>query len=347
MNVHIKNCFLVAVSILLLGACGGGGSYSLETTDSGLKFNFFSQSDTGSQIAAGTLIDYHIKVTNITTDSVLENTYEKNPFRNFQFPPDTTKGDFSEAMLMMSEGDSAVFVVTSDTIRNIRTRAYDQAIVQLKSRAQASMAQAPSDSVRQMIQTQVNQQVTNYTMQKNSFLKNFPEGQEIEYLIKVLKVRTEEEIRLEQEELIAKEDQEIIKYLDKKNLEGEKTESGLYIVTREEGDGPKPEMGDQVLVDYVGQLLDGSVFDTSIKQVAIDHQKYNAQRTYQPLNFTLGSRSVIPGWEEGISLINKGTKATFVIPSRLAYGSVANGDLIPANSILVFDIDLVDVIKKN
>jgi FKBP-type peptidyl-prolyl cis-trans isomerase len=67
-------------------------------------------------------------------------------------------------------------------------------------------------------------------------------------------------------------------------------------------------------------------------------------KTFEPIEFTLGAGEVIPGWEEGIALMNEGGKATIIIPSKLAYGASANGK-IAAYSPLVFDVELVKVSK--
>ncbi len=107
------------------------------------------------------------------------------------------------------------------------------------------------------------------------------------------------------------------------------TKNGLKYVIIKEGSGPKAKSGDVVTVDYSGFLSNGKKFDSSIERG-------------KPITFKLGAHEVIPGWEEGIKLLNKGAKAELIIPPSLAYGSIARGP-IPANSTLVFDIHLVDI----
>ena len=84
-----------------------------------------------------------------------------------------------------------------------------------------------------------------------------------------------------------------------------------------------------VFVHYTGRLEDGTIFDSSHNVGA-------------PIEFTLGKREVIKGWDEGITLLNIGSKATLIIPPSLGYGSRAMGP-IPANSILIFEVELVDI----
>jgi peptidylprolyl isomerase len=108
------------------------------------------------------------------------------------------------------------------------------------------------------------------------------------------------------------------------------TESGLYYMMIQEGKGSKPAKGQSVSVHYKGMLLDGKVFDSS----------YNRN---EPIDFNIGVGQVIPGWDEGIMLLDVGAKARFVIPSDLAYGAAGAGGVIPPNAALVFDVELMAV----
>lgn len=108
-----------------------------------------------------------------------------------------------------------------------------------------------------------------------------------------------------------------------------KTTSGLFYHIDTQGNGDHPSKGNTVKVHYKGELLDGTIFDSSFKR-------------NQPIEFSLGVGQVIPGWDEGIALLNKGAKATFIIPSDLAYGSAGAGGVIPPNATLKFTVELVD-----
>ena len=109
-----------------------------------------------------------------------------------------------------------------------------------------------------------------------------------------------------------------------------KTKSGLYYKINKVGDGNKPSLGQTVSVHYKGTLLDKTEFDSSFKRNA-------------PIQFTLGVGQVIPGWDEGIMLLKKGASATLIIPPELAYGSSGAGGVIPPNSTLIFEVELVDI----
>ncbi|WP_298236954.1 peptidylprolyl isomerase [uncultured Algibacter sp.] len=118
--------------------------------------------------------------------------------------------------------------------------------------------------------------------------------------------------------------------LDKIAAGFSKTDSGLRYQILQKGDGNKAEKGKTVSVHYKGQLSDGTVFDSSYKRNA-------------PIDFPLGVGQVIPGWDEGISLLKVGDKARLVIPSHLGYGSAGAGGVIPPDATLVFDVELMDV----
>lgn len=108
------------------------------------------------------------------------------------------------------------------------------------------------------------------------------------------------------------------------------TKSGLRYQIIQKGDGKKAEKGSKVSVHYKGQLLDGTVFDSSYKRK-------------EPIDFTLGIGQVISGWDEGIQLLKEGDKARLVIPSDLAYGERGAGGVIPPNATLIFDVELMKV----
>lgn len=133
-------------------------------------------------------------------------------------------------------------------------------------------------------------------------------------------------------------------YLNEKNIDAEIDPSGLRYVIIEEGEGDFPQPNQQVSVNYTGKLLNGQVFDTSVEADAREADMYNANRPYQPYQFALGTGSVIQGWDIGIGLLKRGGKGVLYIPSTLAYGERATGS-IPKNAILVFDVELLDILN--
>jgi FKBP-type peptidyl-prolyl cis-trans isomerase FkpA len=163
-------------------------------------------------------------------------------------------------------------------------------------------------------------------------------GSDITFNVKVVEVQNEEEYRKAETAAAAKQkgvDEKIIAdYLAKNGLTGkaQKTEQGTYYVITQPGTGGTPNRGDIVKVDYTGKLLDGKTFDSSVGG--------------QPIELPIGVGQVIPGWDDAILKLKKGEKATLVIPSTLAYGAAGSPPKIPANSVLLFDVTLIDF-RKN
>jgi len=106
------------------------------------------------------------------------------------------------------------------------------------------------------------------------------------------------------------------------------TESGLHYIVVQSGEGDTPNAGANVTAHYEGTLLDGTVFDSSYKRG-------------EPFQFPVGYGRVIKGWDEAFLSMKKGEKRKLIIPSKLAYGERAAG-AIPPNSILIFDVELID-----
>lgn len=223
------------------------------------------------------------------------------------------KGDLIEAIMLMSIGDSMVCLVDADAVyKNAKTK-------------------------------------------KPDFIKA---GDKMQYFVKLVSIKPKEQLQKEQQaaftkqmneqmakqkaeaaKLLVKEDKTLQAYFTKKKITPIKTASGLYYIIKEEGTSEIPVAGDNVTMNYTGTLLDGTKFDSN-EDTAFHH--------VQPYQFPLGRGQVIRGWDEGVALLKVGTKATFYIPSGLAYGAqarpgnAANPKGIPANSILLFDVQLLN-----
>jgi len=159
-------------------------------------------------------------------------------------------------------------------------------------------------------------------------------GSYLRFDVKMLDVSTMEEYVKKQEEMAKKakesEDKQLAEYIKSNNIPAKlDTATGLYYQVIKEGTGYlQPKKGNKVNVHYTGRLLNGEVFDSSIER-------------NQPFDFVLGQGYVIEGWDKGIPLMKKGEKGILYIPSYLGYGSKGVGS-IPPNSILLFEVELVD-----
>ncbi len=127
------------------------------------------------------------------------------------------------------------------------------------------------------------------------------------------------------EKLAKEQHTQIEEYVSKNSLAGQFTSSGLWYSVDVIGTGDQPTSSSNVKVQYKGYLMDGSVFDKN--DTGYQTSLYN----------------VIEGWQEGIPKYKEGGKGTLIIPSALGYGNKKAGS-IPKNSILIFDIELLEVL---
>ena len=224
------------------------------------------------------------------------------------------KGDLIEAIMFMTPGDSIVCQVDADALfKNSKNKKPDFIKAGDKMLYFIKLV-----SIKPKLQVQ-NEQQAAFTKQMN------------EQMAKQ---------KAEAAKQIIKDDKELKTYFAKKNILPTKTASGMYYSMQKEGNGEQAFVGDSVTMNYTGTLLDGTKFDSN-EDTAFHH--------VMPFNFVLGRGQVIKGWDEGVALLKKGSKATFYIPSPMAYGPQArpgggaNPKGIPANSILIFEVELVDL----
>jgi cyclophilin family peptidyl-prolyl cis-trans isomerase len=127
--------------------------------------------------------------------------------------------------------------------------------------------------------------------------------------------------------------------------------SGLKMTIIENGNGEKPNVGDLVKVNYAGYFSTGQLFDTSYSEVAKKYGVYNevrdAQNGYAPFEVEYSPEArLISGFREGLQQMKVGDKALLFIPSHLGYGAQGAGNVIPPNADLVFEVELVEIVKK-
>ncbi len=170
-------------------------------------------------------------------------------------------------------------------------------------------------------------------------------GKSIFFEVTVADIKTADEFKKEMDDRnkemqaamgkVAENDDKLIRdYLATNNIKAEKTNSGLYYSVKKEGQGAEVAKGQKVSVNYTGKLLNGKMFDSNT-----DPSKGHVQ----PFEFNVGAGNVIPGWDEGLTYFKKGTQGTLYIPSTLGYGPRGSGPDIGPNSVLVFDIEVLDI----
>jgi len=130
------------------------------------------------------------------------------------------------------------------------------------------------------------------------------------------------------------DDKQLKDYFTKNKLKPTKHISGMYYTVTKQGMGDSIKAGQKVTVNYTGKTMDGKKFDSNVDS-AFHH--------VEPFSFVIGQGQVIPGWDVGVGLLKKGAKATLYIPSTMAYGDRSPSPAIPANSVLIFDVEVKDV----
>ena len=143
---------------------------------------------------------------------------------------------------------------------------------------------------------------------------------------------------------------DVVADFDKLRDNAETLASGVQMVFTNKGDGPKPAEGSQILMNYAGYLANGTLFDSNIKEVEEKFGMLNADKVarqgYAPAPSEYGPNArLIPGFREALLKMKVGDKATVYIPAQLAWGESGAGDLIPPNSDVIFEIELVDIVK--
>ncbi len=174
-----------------------------------------------------------------------------------------------------------------------------------------------------------------------------PKGSNMYFILKIERVQSLEEAIAERKVMMDKyaadETAGTAAYIAEHKLVLKTTASGLKYRITKPSVLRKPLTGDTVYVNYTGRTLDGKVFDSSVAAEATKGGLVQPGRTYEPINFALGTGAVIPGWDEGLALLGTGAKAQFIIPSSLAYGEKGAGDDIKPFSTLIFDVEMVKI----
>ena len=182
-------------------------------------------------------------------------------------------------------------------------------------------------------------------IRKGSAAKNFDANAVFEEELKNIEAVNAEKERKATEVMAAKAMQ-----LDSLKAGARELPSGLLINVTEEGSGPTPNAGDMVLVHYAGYLPNGQLFDSSIEEVAREMGAFDQRRKdmngYQPMQMSYSpDAQMIAGFKEGVQTLNVGDKATLFIPAHLGYGQRGYGGVIPPNSDLIFQVELVDIVE--
>ena len=303
------------LTVVTLMATSCGKQEGFETTDSGLEYQFVSKGVSGNQPEEGQVVTLNLSMIS-EGDSILMQASNMPIQRVEQMW--SLKGGIEEAFSMLSEGDSIIVKVKAG---DLYTRTWQMPV-------------PPNINEDELITCVIG-------MEKIFEADEFQKQQALSQVEEIDAHR--EQSLYDKKEQMDTDIEAIDAYLKKNNITAETTESGMRYVIIEEGSGPKPQVGDQVKVNYTGNVLDGGYFDTSVEDKAKEFGLHDPRRPYGPFEFILGTGGVIHGWDEGIALLTKGAKARLYIPSPMAYGDQQRSEVIVANAILEFEVELVDI----
>ncbi|PAW92126.1 hypothetical protein CKK33_00890 [Mucilaginibacter sp. MD40] len=303
-----KNLMIMAVAALGFAGCKSG----FKQADGGLLYNIRTDKS-GPNIKPGDFASINLILKN-EADSVIGSTYDLGRPAPLVYQKSPNKGDITSIFPMLSEGDSATIKVNIDSM------------------FKKGAPKPPGFKGK-------------YIVYEIKVEKVIPRGSTTD---PVFQAHISDYFKALKEAAAKKEPAEMQKFVADKKLNVTKTASGLEYQITKPGSGPNIVAGDTAVINYTGRLLNGKVFDSSIKEDAKQAKTYDARREYKPIKVKVGEGSVIRGWDEGLLLLNKGAKATFVIPSELGYGEqgIGNG-IIPSFAPLTFDIEIVNIIKTD
>ncbi len=317
MQMYNKILTVCLVMVSFIQACKDKDGFT--TTESGLKYRFLDKAEGAVSPQDGEIITLNLKMVN-TNDSVLVDAQEMALEKNDSIWG-LTGGGIEEAFSLLSQGDSMEVKVNAGDLFQRTWR----------------MPLPPNMSADEEIICNI-KLVDIYTIaayQRMEAMKRVPQ-------VEAIRERT----LADSQEQMETDGAAIDAYLIKNNIEAETTQNGLRYVIMEEGNGESPQVGDQVKVNYTGNVLEGEYFDTSVEDKAVALGLHDPRRPYIPFEFFLGTGGVIHGWDEGIGLLKKGSIARFYIPSPMGYGNQQRSEVIVPNSILEFEVELVDIVSN-
>ncbi|KWW30060.1 MAG: FKBP-type peptidylprolyl isomerase [bacterium P3] len=306
MKNSVKFAVLMLAAAVMATSCNKSDISGFKKTKGGLHYKFETKNRSGEGIHVGDVI---VGKMVFRLDTTVLFTNAGDPQRLMMVRDSVFNGyDIDEGLLMMHEGEKAVFAIYADSVAR-----YFQP-------NQLPPSYKPGSDMVFYYEITVSGVVTREELQEEQ--ENFREEMQ--------------QRQKEEPELLAK-------YIADNNITVQPNADGLYVIVNKRGNGPRVAMGKTVMMNYTGRLLDGTMFDSSVESDAKEGGIYNAQRTYEPLSYEVGKMSLIRGWEDGVSGLPQGSQVTLIMPSSLGYGAQGAGQTILPYSPLRFDIEIVSV----
>ncbi|HVV55088.1 MAG TPA: FKBP-type peptidyl-prolyl cis-trans isomerase [Mucilaginibacter sp.] len=262
----------------------------------------------GPKIQQGDFISVDL-VVKTDGDSLLFSTYQQGHPQLAVLPKLQTHGDIMSAFEYLAEGDSATIKTNIDSVYKKR--------------------KPPIKGKYVIYEVKVEKVISKGKLSDSAFNN-----------------RVQDYLKVQAVAMSKQEPKKIQKYIADHKLKMSQTPSGLYYVITDQGKGEKPAEGDTAMMNYTVRFTDNKLLETNVKDVAVKENKVIPMAHYKPLPIVIDSKGAIQGVVEGLELLNKGGKATLVVPSKLAYGEQGMGNIGPYTP-LVFEIELVNIIHPN
>ena len=279
---------LIILFAILSFTIESNGQTDFNTSPTGLKYKMFTH-ENGPKPKLGDVIKFNF-ILYAPKDSVLSSTYKSLFPVVTEIRPPSYPGDLEEAFMMMSKGDSAMFLVSADSFYNGQVMPVPAGAM-LKMRIKMLDIESPAE----------------YAVERQK--------------------QNEEQLKIS-EQLKIQETKNLDIYIKNKAPNALETPDGMYYVIENKGTGPFPKDSQTIIIRYTCYLLNARAIDGESDKVT---------------SFVLGRHEVIRGWEKGVALLNKGSKARLYIPSSLAYGARGQGSIIHPYTTLIYDMEVLEI----
>ncbi len=301
MKHRITLC-LAATLLLTLAACKKSDLPGFTKTESGLHYQFLVENADGQQVQLHDVLRCEI-ILALDHDTLYSNM--GNPQLLLQAADAQFYGSIEEGLLMLRQGDEAIFAVEADSVA-------------LYHNMPASYTAGTGQKLYYTIR--LNDIVTADSIAKA----------EAAFVDNMNMLRQGEQERLEA-------------YIRDNNITAQPNADGLYLIINKKGKGKAIAAGSQVAFNYTGRRLDGTVFDSNVQSIAEEAGIYDSRRTYAPEQFVMGEAHYVKALQDGMEGLTPGTQATLIAPSALGFGSVGRGEKIAPYTTLVYDIEIISV----
>lgn len=315
MAKRLNNPFrsLIYVQLFLILISFGGCQLDqddFKNTPAGLSYKFYHQNKAGIGVLKGDKVTVDVVFRTADTVFFVSSRDLTVPYQ-FEVLEPRFQGDLYDALMLMAVGDSATFILNGDSLFIL-----DFEIQELPDFIR------PDTKVFMDVKLQDVMPKDEFTLEKEAY-----QGRVNNLL----------------NELQEKETADIHAYLKQHDIHTQPTASGLYFIELEKGNGPSVEAGKSIKVNYTAMFINGEIFETSLRDIAMKNNIFDSANSYQPFQYQQGDSITIAGWSEGLSYMKQGGRALLIVPSFLAYGEEGVEGLIPPYTPLIYEVNVLEV----